>query len=191
MLNLQVIEQLGQARFPLRLGDRFAFVVDLQFQNRAHVVLDIELAEYGSLLRQIAQTQAGTAVDRQVLNALAVNRNIATAGTHQAHQHVKRGRLARPVRAQQTDDLAGSQGQRYIFDDLAFAKRLLQMVRLQQSPCGHGLRRHRRIHLGVLSALTAPRWAAGLGAIVALTRPDPTPVTALLPSALKRSLRFS
>ena len=43
-----------------------------------------------------------------MLNRLAVNTDIARTGRHQAHDHVKRGGLARTIGAQQAHHFAGT-----------------------------------------------------------------------------------
>ena len=108
-------------------GQRTALVVVLQLQHGPDVVFDIELAKNGGFLRQIAQAQAGTAVDGLVFDGLSVQQNLPAIGPHQAHDHVERSGFARAVGAQQADHLAFGHRQRHVFDDLAAAIRFFEV----------------------------------------------------------------
>ena len=58
---------------------------------------------------------------RQARDVLAVQHDAAGVGRHEPDDHVERRRLARAVRAEQTDDFAARDFERQVFDDLTRA----------------------------------------------------------------------
>ena len=136
MVDPQVLQQRGQARLDFGFGQGLAVGATLQLEHRAHIVFNIELAKDRRFLRQIAQPQARAAVDGHVLDALAVNGDLAGAGAQQPHDHVKRRGLARAIGPEQADHLAGAHGQRHVAHHLAFAIRALQMLGFEQADGG-------------------------------------------------------
>ena len=131
MVHAQVLQQARQPQLNLGLVQRRAraraFGIALQLQHGAHIVFHVELAENRGLLRQIAQAQPRPAVNWHALNGIAINCDVARAGPHQAHNHVKRRCFARPIGAQQAHNLALADHQRHVFNDLPAAIKFLQM----------------------------------------------------------------
>ena len=71
-------------------------------QDRGNVVLHAHLAEDGGLLRQIADTLAGTLVDRIPGDLLIVQPDVPGIGHHKTGGHIEAGGLTGTVGAQQT-----------------------------------------------------------------------------------------
>src|SRR3546814_13933362 len=82
-----------------------------QFQHRAHVIGNTELAEHRGLLRQIAEAQTRAQMHGQGGDVAAIKDNFAAIGTHQTDDHVETGGFAGPIGAEQADDLAGIQAE--------------------------------------------------------------------------------
>ena len=128
VLHPQILQQCGQTLLNLYLGEWFAMFITLQLQHSAHVVLHIEFAKNRGFLRQIAQAQPRPAMNWHVRHRLTIDGYLASTGVHQAHNHVKRGGLARAIGPEQPHDLALAHGQRDVLDDLATAVKLLKMT---------------------------------------------------------------
>ena len=215
VLDPQVVKEGGQAGFDFRALERLPLLVALQFQHGAHVFFDVQLAKNGGFLRQVAQPQARSPVNRHVLNRLPIDGDVAGAGMQQAHDHVERSRLPGTVGAEQAHHLSGAHRQRHVFHHLALAVRLLQVARHQRALTGPvtdlGGCRHVATcgpaHLGAPPRAGVTRSgagplpfaaegtadASGLGVSMARTRPAGAPATPLLalPSTLKTSRTLS
>ena len=70
------------------------------------VVFDRELLEDARILREVAHARLGTLVHGQARDVPAVEDDLAAVGVDQADRHAEAGGLARPVGAEQADDLA-------------------------------------------------------------------------------------
>ena len=213
VVHVQVFEQRVQPRLDGGVLQRFAGVVELQFQHRTHVLGHAELAEDRRFLRQVAQPQAGAAVDGQALDGLAVQQDLPGVVAQQANQHVERGGLAGAVGAQQAHDFTLVHGQRHVLDHLAAAVGLLQAAGFQTAATfcpvvggagigGNGADGRETAHgrpspswpLGLsgagLAAGAAGASALGTGVNMARTRPEGFEAVRLPgpPSTLKVSL---
>jgi len=91
-------------------------------------VLDIQAAENGRLLRQIADAEPRALVHRQRRDVLPVERDDALVGLHQSGDHVEHGGLAGAVGAEQPDRLALPHHQRDVLHDGARAVSLAEVV---------------------------------------------------------------
>ena len=85
---------------------RLRAVALVDFEHGADVVLDVEAAEDRGLLRQIADAEPRALVHRQRRHVMAVERDDALVGLHQAGDHVEHRGLAGAVGAEQADRLA-------------------------------------------------------------------------------------
>ena len=74
-------------------------------QYGTDIILYGHLAEDGCLLRQITNAMTGPLIDGEFRNLCVVQKDLSLIGCHQTHRHVKGCRLARTIRAQQTDNL--------------------------------------------------------------------------------------
>gem|GEM_PF-2497258 len=123
--DVQVFEHLLGFFLPLGFGERG------EFEHAKDVLFDGELAEYRRLLRQVADSFPGALVHRQVGDLLLVEPHLARVRLHQADNHVKRGRLARAVRAEQADDFALFDLDGRAFNHLPLVVDLLQILAAQ------------------------------------------------------------
>ncbi len=81
------------------------------FEHRTDIVLDAQTAEHRRLLRQIADAELRTTVDRLLgefddFAVVVFEENLPLVGFDKTHYHIKRGSLARSVGTEQTDDFA-------------------------------------------------------------------------------------
>src|SRR3990172_2433499 len=90
--DVEVAKQLLQALQYFGLGET------LQLEYRPDVLLDGELAEYGSLLGQVGQTQTGAPVHWHSSDVAAVDEDPAAVHRYQPDDHVETGGLAGAVR---------------------------------------------------------------------------------------------
>ena len=95
-------------------------------EHGAHIVLDIEAAEDRRFLRQIADTEPGAAVHRQLRHIVPVEIDVSGVRREETGDHVEHGRLARAVRAEKPDRLAAHQFDADMLHDLARAEALLE-----------------------------------------------------------------
>ena len=104
----QVVESL--ATFRRQQGQRL--------QDRHDVLVHRQLAEYGRLLRQVADAQACPLVHRHIGDVRFVNEDAPRIRADQADDHVERSGLARAVGAEQADHTSPLHGEGEIADDL-------------------------------------------------------------------------
>ena len=114
------------------------------------VVFDRELLEDARILREVAHARLGTLVHGQARDVPAVEDDLAAVGVDQADRHAEAGGLARPVGAEQADDLAPRDLEVDPVDDLSTPVPLLQAADFQQG--------HASI---LLECAESPRGAAG------------------------------
>src|SRR5262249_52383038 len=88
---------------------------------RQNVLLDSEFAKDRSFLRKIADSQTRAFVEWQLCNTLFTEPNSTFVRFFQPDYHVKRRGLPRSVRAEQPDDLAGTDFDGNVVDDAAAA----------------------------------------------------------------------
>ena len=100
MIDMQFLQQRIEAGF------NGGGIVVIKLKDGAHIFRNGQPAEYRSLLRQVAEPQAGAAVHRHVRHPDAVEMQFAAVHRHQSDHHVKTGRFAGAVRAQQADDFS-------------------------------------------------------------------------------------
>ena len=125
MLDGQLVQQSLQPALPFRF-------IDVQgLENRQHIFFDAQLAEYGRLLRQIADSRAGALIHRQQRDVAAVEQNRPLVGPNQSGDHVERRRLPCSVRPEQPDDLSLREIERHVVHDAAAFVRLDQMLRAE------------------------------------------------------------
>ena len=123
--DAKLFKQVIATRLPLLAVKRQGF------EDREQILFDGQLAEDGFFLRQIAHAQAGAAVHRQPRHVDAVERDPAGVRRHQTDDHVKTGRLARPVRSQQPNDLAPADVDVHLVDHRAFLVDFDQPLRVE------------------------------------------------------------
>src|SRR5215813_1716198 len=92
-----------------------------RLEYRQNVLLDSEFAKNRSLLRKIADSQTRAFEEWQLCNTLFAEPNPAFVRLFQPDHHVKRRCLPRSVRAEQPDDLAGTDFDGNVVDDAASA----------------------------------------------------------------------
>src|SRR5262249_61540368 len=109
------------------------------------VLLDAQLAEDRGLLREVAHPAAGPLVHRQLRHVLAVQEHRAAVRAREPDHHVKGGRLAGTVRAEETDHVAGAHLDRDIVHDPAAPEGLVE-------PLGAEERRTAAVHGVVVPA---------------------------------------
>ena len=80
--------------------------VSAQLKNTPQVLFHGEFAEYGGLLRQVAQPQPGPLVHGQVRDIPAIEADPSAVGFGQAEDHPEDGCLPRPIWPQKAHDLA-------------------------------------------------------------------------------------
>ncbi|EWS64420.1 hypothetical protein Y695_02332 [Hydrogenophaga sp. T4] len=187
MVHPQVLEQFIKPAGDFRFAQGMAVHIVLQLQHGAHILRHRELAEDRGFLGQVTQAHAGTAVDRQGFDALAVEQDLPTIGAQQAHDHVERGGLARAVGAQQADHFTFVDLEGDILDHLAAAIGLHQTLNFQTAAhrhrrwrAGHGHGRHFFFSLRLVLGRSWAGSVAGAGAVsasgmgvsIARTRPE-------------------
>src|SRR5438309_9727492 len=96
------MKQLFAAVLPLRLAQR------QRLQNRHDVLLDCHFAKNRFFLRQITHPEPRALVHWIIGDVGAGKNDAATVWPNESDNHVKGGRLAGAVRAEQADDLAGA-----------------------------------------------------------------------------------
>jgi len=99
MADMQFFEQALEAIV------EFRFRNIQQFQNRPDILLHAQLAEDGSLLRQIGKALTCPAVHRQVSQPGVVDMDFPAIGGGETDDHVETGRLARAIGSEQADHL--------------------------------------------------------------------------------------
>jgi hypothetical protein len=95
-------------------------------EHREQILLDRHAPEDRGLLREVADPPPRAQVHRQLGDLLTVERDAAAVRRDQAEDAVERGRLARAVRSEQPDDLAGGDIDRDAVDDAPAAEAFLQ-----------------------------------------------------------------
>jgi hypothetical protein len=73
-------------------------------------------------LRQVTEPKARTLIHWKRCNICAVNADFAAISADQAHYHIKAGRLARTIGAEQANDFTALKVERYIMDNLTLTK---------------------------------------------------------------------
>src|SRR5690606_17016124 len=128
--DLQVAQQLLERGFALG-----AVQVGARFEYRADVGGRRQVAEHRRLLRQVADAEAGALVHRQARDVAPVEQDASPVDRDQADDHVEAGGLARAVRSEQTDDLAGAHLEGDVVDDPAAAVLLAEAAGLENAHC--------------------------------------------------------
>jgi hypothetical protein len=103
------------------------------FENGSNVLLYIEPAKDGGLLREVADAEASTLVHRQAGHVMAVELDLAAVGLDEAGDHVEDRGLAGAVGPQQADRLAAPHIQADAAHDLTTAEGLFDAVRRQKA----------------------------------------------------------
>src|SRR6185295_694392 len=124
MSNMQVIEQRFQLVFHV-------LFIRAQFQHCLDILCDRQLAEDGSLLRQVGQPHPRTSMYRHTVEILLVQIDVAAISWNEADDHVKARRLAGSVGSEQAHNLAALNFERYVFDHAAGLEALLQLLGAQ------------------------------------------------------------
>src|SRR6185312_14493567 len=135
----QLLEPL-LARRALEIGSRL--------EDGEDVVLDRELAENGSFLRQVAEPELRPPVHRQQSQIGVIEVNAARIAGHEPDDHVEGRRLTGAVGSEETDHLAVGDLDTEIANDLTGFVALLEPARAQG--------RHVRTGGGVLEAGGGP-----------------------------------
>ena len=134
MLDREIAQQLLQPLAPLQR------VAQRDFQHGHDILFDGQPAKDRHFLRQIADPQTRAAEHRQGGGIGAVNHHLTGIGRHQTGDAIKTGRLARPVRPQQGDDLAPRQRHRHVADHRTIAIGFAQPPDAQAGPVALHLR---------------------------------------------------
>ena len=121
--NLEFLEQF------LETALAFGTLHALRLENRHDVILDGKLAEDGSFLRQVTDTEARTLVHRLVRHLDVIEEDVPRFWTNHAHDHIERRRLARTVWPEQPDDFTLRHADGHVAHDLATAIDLSQVFR--------------------------------------------------------------
>ncbi len=155
-----------------------AFIGLDEFKNRHDVVFDREPPEDRGFLRQISDTQPGTAVHWQPCYVPAVDGDAASIGRNQPGDHIEYGRLTGAVRSEKSDRLSAPDRQADALDDLplpiglfdiddgqpavsadrridAFCFRVMPRISLAHPKSWRRLRHSRDCGLAALAALSA------------------------------------
>ena len=122
--------QGGQAEFVQEgLGGRAPFAprIRQKLDGQTEVVPDRRLEEDRIFLGKIGQSGPGPLVGGPWSDVLIVEQDPPAVRLEKADDHLEACRLARPVPAQQTDDLAGSHADVHVLDDEASAETLDEM----------------------------------------------------------------
>src|SRR5262245_28978058 len=98
---VRLFEQLFELRLPSR-----AVEVPPRLKDSADVVRHAQLPKYRRFLRQVAQAELGAPVHGQPRYVATRQVNASLVAAHEADDHVKGGRLAGAIRAEQSYDLA-------------------------------------------------------------------------------------
>ena len=133
-LVAQVLAHLLQTKFGNEALQLLALVLlrrGSHLEHTAYVVLDRQLAEYRSLLCQIADTDLCPLIDGIVGNIEVVEINMSLIGRNQTRSHVESGRLTGTVWAQQTYDFALCHINRHMVDHRTLAILLHQVLGTQ------------------------------------------------------------
>src|SRR3954467_2328941 len=76
------------------------------FEDSEQILLHRKLAEYGGLLRQVADASTRTLVHRQFGNVIIVEKHAPRIRADKADDHVERSCLSRSVRPEKSDHLS-------------------------------------------------------------------------------------
>ncbi len=128
MPDPQLLQQLLQALLP---GGPIQIVTRLE--DRHDVGFHGQLAEDGSFLGQVAQTELRAAVHGQKGDVAVVELDCPGVAAHQSDHHVERGRLAGAVGTEQAHDLAVGHFERQVADHLARLIALGQAGRFERA----------------------------------------------------------
>src|SRR4029077_3823407 len=104
-----------------------------RLQNRQNVVFDRQLPKDRRLLRKITNASSRPLVHREFGDVLSVEQYSAGVRLNEANDHIERGRLPGPVRAEQSDYFTLLQPECDVVHDLSAAISLGQSVRFQHT----------------------------------------------------------
>gem|GEM_PF-27667 len=135
MAQVQNVKLLHQA---FSTGAPFRPKYPVHFQHQMEILLHGQRAEYGRLLREVADAQSGAPIHRQARDFALAQKHAPTVRTHQPNHHIESGCLTRTVGPQQPDNLATCHLQRDIPYYGLLAVRFFEPLR-PQSHLGGGL----------------------------------------------------
>ena len=108
-LETLALANMLQAEFFQKLLGHFvtslAVKVTTELQNGLYVILDRHFLENRLFLRQIANAQTCTLINRQTCYFLVIQENTSAIRLYQAYNHIKGSRLASTIWTEQTDNL--------------------------------------------------------------------------------------
>ena len=103
-----------------------------RFNDRLNILVNVELAKYGGLLRQVADTPFRALIHRQPCDFMLIEKNLATGNWYEADDHVKSGGLSGTVWTEQTDDLTAGDFEINVIDHSAFPVDLFEFFRFDE-----------------------------------------------------------
>ena len=142
-------------------------------KNAQDIVADTQAPEYGWFLGQITDAQFGPLVHWRIGNVLIIDEDAALVAWNQPHHHVKQGRLAGTVGAQEANYFTTANVQTTVADNLAALELLGQAAGLQGVVAGPAQRQADLSRIGAFFShgVSEPGFFFGLTLI--LTRPSP------------------
>lgn len=114
MLNVKLLHQLFRPVFTLLVAQ---VVANLQYRHQ--VIVNAQAAEYGGLLRQIADSATRARVQGQQADIFIIDDNVAGVARYDTNDHIERGGFTGTVRTEQTNNLARIHGQADVFYNAA------------------------------------------------------------------------